>query len=79
VLASSLRGEGQIARVGDELEASGLHDLALVGATYGYANHTLGTVSLLGPLRMDYEKALRSVRAAAHELSRFVEEAYEED
>jgi heat-inducible transcriptional repressor len=79
VLASSLRGEGQFARVGDELEASGLHDLALVGATYGYANHTLGTVSLLGPLRMDYEKALRSVRAAAHELSRFVEEAYEED
>jgi heat-inducible transcriptional repressor len=79
VLASSLRGEGQFARVGDELEASGLHDLALVGSTYGYANHTLGTVSLLGPLRMDYEKALRSVRAAAHELSRFVEEAYEED
>jgi heat-inducible transcriptional repressor len=79
VLASSLRGEGQFARVGDELEASGLHDLALVGATYGYANHTLGTVSLLGPLRMDYEKALRSVRAAAHELSRFVEEAYSED
>jgi heat-inducible transcriptional repressor len=79
VLASSLRGEGQFARVGDELEASGLHDLALVGATYGYANHALGTVSLLGPLRMDYEKALRSVRAAAHELSRFVEEAYEED
>src|SRR5439155_11189264 len=79
VLASSLAGEGQFARVGDELEASGLHDLALVGATYGYANHTLGTVSLLGPLRMDYEKALRSVRAAAHELSRFVEEAYAED
>jgi heat-inducible transcriptional repressor len=79
VLALSLRGEGQFARVGDELEASGLHDLALVGATYGYANHTLGTVSLLGPLRMDYEKALRSVRAAAHELSRFVEEAYAED
>ena len=43
---------------------------------YGLANQTLGTVSLLGPLRMDYEKALRSVRAAAHELSRFVEEVY---
>ena len=79
VLATRLGQERQFARVGDELEASGLHDLALVGATYGYANHTLGTVSLLGPLRMDYEKALRSVRAAAHELSRFVEEAYAED
>jgi hypothetical protein len=28
---------------------------------------------------MDYEKALRSVRAAAHELSRFVEELYEDN
>ena len=51
----------------------------MVGATYGIQHQTLGAVSLVGPLRMDYEKALRSVRAAAHELSRFVEEAYEED
>jgi heat-inducible transcriptional repressor len=36
-------------------------------------------VTLLGPVRMDYEKALRSVRSAAHELSRFVEEIYEDD
>jgi heat-inducible transcriptional repressor len=79
VLANSLGREGQFARVGDELLPSGLHDLALVGATYGYTNHPLGAVSLLGPLRMDYEKALRSVRAAAHELSRFVQEAYSED
>jgi heat-inducible transcriptional repressor len=78
VLAQSLAGRRPFVRVGDELEQSGLHDLALVGATYGLRNQTLGTVSLLGPLRMDYEKALRSVRSAAHELSRFVEEAYEE-
>jgi len=31
------------------------------------------------PVRMDYEKAIRSVRAAARELSRFVEEVYEEN
>jgi heat-inducible transcriptional repressor len=79
VLANSLGRNRQFARVGDELGSSGLHDLALVGATYGYANTTLGAVSLLGPLRMDYEKALHSVRAAAHELSRFVEEIYDED
>ena len=50
-----------------------------MGATYGLTNQTLGAVSLLGPLRMDYDKALRSARAAAHELSRFVEEVYAED
>ena len=79
VLAQSLGLRRAFVRVGDELEESGLHRLALVGATYGYANQPLGTVSLLGPLRMDYEKALRSVRSAAHELSRFVEEAYADE
>jgi heat-inducible transcriptional repressor len=79
VLAQSFTVRRPFARVGDELGESGLHDLALVGATYGLTNQTLGAVSLLGPLRMDYEKALRSVRAAAHELSRFVEEVYEAD
>jgi heat-inducible transcriptional repressor len=79
VLAQSFGQDRPFARVGDELESSGLHDLALVGATYGYANNTLGAVSLLGPLRMDYEKALRSVRSAAHELSRFVAEVYSEE
>ena len=52
--------------------------MALVGSTYGLANRTLGAVSLLGPLRMDYDKALRSVRGAAQELSRFVERVYDE-
>jgi heat-inducible transcriptional repressor len=76
VLAQSLGLQRPFVRVGDELEDSGLHKLALVGASYGYSNQTLGTVSLLGPLRMDYEKALRAVRAAAYELSRFVEDVY---
>ena len=55
------------------------HESALVGATYGLTNQTLGAVSLLGPLRMDYGKALRTVRAAANELSRFVEEVYDSE
>jgi heat-inducible transcriptional repressor len=79
MLAQSLDPRRPFVRVGDELEQSGLHDLALVGAAYGLTHQTLGAVSLLGPLRMDYEKALRSVRSAAHELSRFVEEVYAED
>jgi heat-inducible transcriptional repressor len=77
MLAQSFAVRRPFARVGDELEESGLHDLALVGATYGLTNRTLGAVSLLGPLRMDYEKALRAVSTAAYELSRFVEEVYE--
>jgi heat-inducible transcriptional repressor len=79
VLAQRLDPQRPFARVGEELEQPGLRDLAVVGATYGLTRQTLGAVSLVGPIRMDYEKALRSVRAAAHELSRFVVDAYEED
>jgi heat-inducible transcriptional repressor len=63
-------------RVGLELEHSDLQSLSIVGAAYGLANRTLGAVSLVGPLRMDYETAIGSVRGAASELSRFVEEIY---
>jgi len=59
------------------LDHPGLHDVALVGATYGLPTRTLGTVGLLGPVRMDYEKAVRTVRAAAFELSRLVESSYD--
>ncbi len=64
-------------RLGDELDHPALHDVAMVGASYGLTTRRLGAVSLFGPVRMDYEKAIHSVRAAAHELSRFVEEVYE--
>lgn len=79
IVAQRLDPRRSFARVGEELEQSGLHELALVGATYGLTHQTLGAVSLLGPLRMDYEMALRSARGAAYELSRFVEEVYAED
>ena len=68
-----------VVHVGPELGDGQLHDLSLVGATYGLHNRPLGAVGLVGPVRMDYEKAIRTVRAAAFELSRFVEDVYEDD
>ena len=79
VLSQALDPRRPFVRVGPELEHPALRDLSLVGASYGLTNRTLGAVALLGPVRMDYEKAIRSVRGAAHELSRFVEELYEND
>jgi heat-inducible transcriptional repressor len=64
-------------RVG--LDHPGLQGVALVGATYGLPTRTLGTVGLLGPVRMDYAKAVRTVRAAAFELSRLVDATYDEE
>jgi heat-inducible transcriptional repressor len=79
VLSQTLDRRRPFVRVGPELEHPALRDLSLVGASYGLTNRTLGAVTLLGPVRMDYEKAIRSVRAAAHELSRFVEEIYDDN
>ena len=64
-------------RVG--LDHPGLQEVAFVGATYGLPTRTLGTVGLLGPVRMDYAKAVRTVRAAAFELSRLVDASYDEE
>jgi heat-inducible transcriptional repressor len=77
VVSQALDPRRPFVRVGVELEHPDLQRLSLVGSAYGLANRTLGAVSLLGPVRMDYEKAIRSVRGAASELSRFVEEVYD--
>ena len=77
LIGRSLHSPRTFVRVGDELEDPALRDVALVGAGYGLRMRTLGSVSLLGPVRMDYEKAIRSVRSAAFELSRFVEGVFE--
>ncbi len=79
MLGETIGSRRPYVRVGGELDNPALREVSLVGASYGLTNRTLGAVSLLGPLRMDYEKAIRSVRAAAHELSRFVESVYEDN
>jgi heat-inducible transcriptional repressor len=79
LVSDALDPRRTVVRVGPEIEGGQLHDVSYVGAAYGLANRSLGAVGLLGPLRMDYEKTIRSVRAAAFELSRLVEDVYEED
>ncbi len=78
VVAAALDSRRPFVRVGDELGNPALQQLSLVGSAYGLSTRTLGTVSLLGPQRMDYEGAIRSVRSAASELSRLSEEVFEE-
>jgi heat-inducible transcriptional repressor len=79
IVGEALDPRRPFVRVGGELDNPALQDVALVGASYGLAHRTLGAVGLLGPVRMDYEKAIRSVRSAAFELSRFVEGIYAEN
>jgi len=78
LVSEALEPQRPIVHVGPELGGAEVHAVSLVGATYGIRSTPLGAVGLIGPLRMDYEKAIRTVRAAAFELSRFVEDVYED-
>jgi heat-inducible transcriptional repressor len=77
VLSAALGERDVLVRIGSENESPALRSLALVAAGYGLPQRKLGTVSVIGPVRMDYAVAIHSVREAAAALSRFVEEIYE--
>ncbi|HEX6713289.1 MAG TPA: heat-inducible transcriptional repressor HrcA [Thermoleophilaceae bacterium] len=64
-------------RIGQENEEAELKSLSIVASRYGPPARHFGAVSVIGPVRMDYGRAISSVRAAANELSRFVGELYE--
>jgi heat-inducible transcriptional repressor len=79
VLRSVLTATQTVAvRIGTENEAPALHSLALVAASYGLPQRSLGAVSVIGPLRMDYGHAIHAVREAASQLSTFVADVYDE-
>ncbi len=78
VLRTALGEQGVYVRIGHENEIPAMRSLGLVATGYGVATRKLGAVSVIGPVRMDYAEAIVTVREAAHELSRFVEDAYAE-
>jgi heat-inducible transcriptional repressor len=78
LVSEALEPQRPVVHVGPAFGGAELHAVSLVGATYGIRSTPLGAVGLVGPLRMDYDKAIRTVRAAAFELSRFVEDVYED-
>jgi heat-inducible transcriptional repressor len=78
VLSAALDQRHLYVRIGSENEAPALRTLSLVAANYGLPQRNLGTVSVVGPTRMDYATAIGAVRAAALQLSRFVEDVYDD-
>jgi heat-inducible transcriptional repressor len=78
VLQTALNERDVLVRIGAESGVPGLRSVALVAAGYGLPQRRLGTVSVIGPLRMDYGHAMASVREAAAQLSTFIAEVYDE-
>ncbi len=78
VLRQSLGEPSVYLRIGRENPTPELRSLSLVAANYGVARRNLGAVSVIGPVRMDYPRAIMAVRQAANELSRFVTSVYDD-
>jgi heat-inducible transcriptional repressor len=75
-LQTALDSRDVYVRIGAENDLPALRGLSMVAANYGLPQRNLGTVSVIGPTRMDYGEVIGTVRAAAGELSRFVEDVW---
>jgi heat-inducible transcriptional repressor len=76
MLRSSLEERSVFLWIGEENPQPELRSVSVVGANYGLGHRNLGSVGVVGPLRMDYATAIASVRGAARELSRYFETVY---
>jgi len=76
MLYAALSAPDVYVRIGQENPEPAMRSWALVATGYGILHRRLGTVSLIGPVSMDYPRAIQTVRSAATQLSRYVEDAY---
>lgn len=76
LLRSTIDERGPFLRIGSENPEPELKTLSVVAANYGLAHRNLGSIGVIGPLRMDYESAIAWVRNAAISLSEIVEDIY---
>jgi heat-inducible transcriptional repressor len=78
LLRGALDRQRLYVRIGSENRLPHMRALSMVAQNYGVAARNLGTVSLIGPMRMDYATAIRTVRGAAAALSELVGDVYED-
>lgn len=62
------KGTGIQVYIGEELPVQNLKDCSLVTANYELGAGIRGTIGIVGPKRMDYEKVLRTIRTVMDQL-----------
>ncbi len=74
LLNKCLDAEGVHVFIGSENENRWMEDCSLVAANYKRGNRVLGTLGVIGPARMEYERVIPLVNHTANLLSRVLDE-----
>ena len=54
--------------IGDESQIQGMQDCSVVTATYELEEGMKGTIGIIGPKRMDYEKVVGTIKTLMNQL-----------
>jgi len=76
LLNRCLQGQGVRVLIGDDSDLTSELDFSLVATPYGVGDHTLGTLGILGPSRMEYERVIPLVHFLGETLSRALAESF---
>lgn len=67
-LSTSIKNSEIQVYIGEETPIDGMKDCSIVTATYELDEGMKGTIGIIGPKRMDYEKVVGTVRSMLHQL-----------
>lgn len=73
LLAIETQGQDFAVKIGSENELEELADCSILTATYKLNGRPFGTVGLVGPTRMDYDKCISILNALTNELSKHID------
>lgn len=74
VLEGCLRADGVRLFIGEESGVTSMEQCSLIAAPYAGSGRVLGVLGVIGPTRMDYDRVITTVQAAAQALSRTMAE-----
>lgn len=67
-LSEENAGTGIQVYIGEETPVEGMDDCSVVAATYELEEGMKGTIGIIGPKRMDYDKVIGTVKSMLHQL-----------
>jgi heat-inducible transcriptional repressor len=76
IIPHQLPSQGVQVIIGKENKAEVIHDFSVVISQYGLPEEAIGTITVIGPTRMPYARAISAISYLSSVLSRLVAELY---